>query len=54
VLNSAPHHEDAWECGGTVSHVLNLSTGWRWSVNFKPRVFYLQYPSNSRLGGHRS
>jgi hypothetical protein len=60
VLNSTSHHEDVGN-GHTASSILNLSTRWRWVVNFTPSCFTPgergpppQYPLERRLGGSHS
>jgi len=52
-------HDDVGECGGVVSRILNLTTRWRWVVNFMPRQLYSRrmspwYPLGRRLGGPQS
>jgi len=42
VLNQEPYHEDIWGSGSVVEHILNLSTRWKWVVNFTSWPLYLQ------------
>jgi hypothetical protein len=55
------HHamKTYWRSGGITSHILDLSTRWRWVVSFTPWLLYPQgknpwYPLDRKLGGPQS
>jgi hypothetical protein len=58
---STEHHtmKAYWGNGGIAPHILDLSTRWRWVVNFMPWPLYSQgknpwYPLDRRLGEPRA
>jgi hypothetical protein len=59
VTNQEVRHDDVWVSGCIDEHLLDLSTSWRWMVNFTPLPFYsrrkgLRHPLDRRLGGPQS